>query len=37
MRGELLVVVTQFSEHIHRRDEICIVIRDALLTGDLTN
>src|SRR5262245_34710557 len=37
MGRELLVVVTQFSEHIHGGNEICVVIQHALQAGDLTN
>src|SRR5690242_4300344 len=37
MRRELLVVVTQFGEHIHGCDEICVVVQDALQAGDVAN
>jgi hypothetical protein len=34
---ELLVVVTQFGEHIHWRDKIRIVVRDALQAADVAD
>src|SRR5215831_18966499 len=36
-RRQLLIVFTQFSEHIHGRDEICVVVQDSLQAGDVTN
>src|SRR6476661_3738446 len=36
-RGQVLVVVTQFREHIERRDKIGIVVLDALQTADMAD
>ena len=35
--GQLLVVVTQFSEHVQGRDVICIVVRHSLQAADVTD
>src|SRR5262245_25689389 len=35
--GELLVVVTELGEHIHRRDEIGIIVEHALQAADVAD
>src|SRR5690242_8825640 len=37
VRGELLVVVAELGEHVHRRDKIGIVVEHALQAADVTN
>ena len=36
-RGELFIVVAQLSKHIHRGDEVRVVVLYALQAGDLAN